>query len=212
MTSILARLQSSGTTVSGELFQYRFHLTSVSGVEFTLAQAVACAHAWQNSLKTGASPLVPLYGPATTWNPIQVDMLDPGTGKTTERGYDTVSMAGTGSSVAASLPPSVAVCVTLRSNEAGPRGRGRFYLPAPLASAASSAGRMTSATLTSFSAALANAFTFLDAVSPDIVPAIYSKAHNSIFASTRADVGDVFDSQRPRRDKLVEARSPLYFG
>jgi hypothetical protein len=203
-------LTSKGSLPSGETFQYSFYVVRDDLQNLSAGEMVLVADAWQNALKSGGTPLPPLYGPATIWSAIVADTIDAATGKVVDRAFGTVQMAGTGSGAVSALPPGVAIAVTLRTILPGPTGRGRFYLPPPLSSAAGATGRLTPAAMTTVAGALANAFTNLAGLASPVGAAVYSIKNRSAQPCSRGDVGDVFDSQRSRRDKLVEARSPVF--
>jgi len=210
MPSVLGRLTSRGSLPSGESFQYSMYVSRDDAQTISAGQMVQCADAWQNALKSGGTPLPPLYNASTIWSAIVADTVDVATGKVVDRSFGTVQMLGTGSGSTAILPPGVAVAVTLRTILPGPTGRGRFFLPPPLVTAVSTTGRLTPAALTTISGALANAVTAIGGLAAPISPAVYSIKHRSFQPCSRGDVGDVFDSQRSRRDKLVEARNPIF--
>lgn len=210
MSGPLGRLTSSGSLPTGESFVYSMYVQRDDAGNIAIAELIAAADAWQNALKTGGTPLVAAYNTTTIWSLIQCDLIDISSGHTTERGFGTVAMAGTGSGSINPLPPGVAVAVTIRSTAAGPTGRGRFYLPAPNSGQLSATGRLSTAALATFSGALANACTALAGLTNPITPCVYSRTHRLVHPGAKGDVGDVFDSMRTRRDKLIESRSPIF--
>lgn len=210
MPGPLGRFTSSGSLPSGESFIYQMYVQRNDAGNMTIADLVAAADAWQNALKTSGTPLVSAYSPTTVWSLIQADLVDVSSGHSTERGFGTVSMLGTASGGVNPLPPGVAVAVTLRSTVAGPTGRGRFYLPPPNVGQVSTTGRLSTAGLAQLAGALANAFTALAGLTNPIEACIYSRTHRLVHPAIKGDVGDVFDSMRTRRDKLIEARSPVF--
>lgn len=210
MPGTLGRLRSSGSLPSGEIFVYSMYVQRDDATPMSIAELAAAADAWQNALKTGGTPLTPIYSTNTIWSTMVADLIDVLDGKVTERAFGTVTMAGTATGGIPPLPPGVAVAVTLRSATAGPTGRGRFYLPPPTNAQVSTLGRMTPTTLSTYSGALANAFTVLNGLTNPIIPCIYSRTHRVVHPCISGDVGDVYDSMRTRRDKLVEARNPVF--
>lgn len=111
----------------------------------------------------------------------------------------------------ATLPNQCAIVVSLRSQTAGARGRGRFYLPC-LATSVDGNGRLPSLAR---STVLARTKTLLDALSAGATADLGAGPQRIIVASgagtgsnagvTSIRVGDVIDTQRRRRDALVEA-------
>ena len=210
MPGPLARLTSGGTLPSGEAFAYSFYIQRDDAGNMSVADAAAAADAWQNALKTGGTPLPGVYNTTTVWSLMTADLVDVATGKVMERGFGTVSMAGTIVPTTPPLPPGVAVAVTIRSSTAGPTGRGRFYLPSPTTGTCSATGRLTTAAFNTITGAIANGFTALAGLTNPVTPCVYSRTHRLVHPGLKGDVGDVFDSMRTRRDKLIEARQPVF--
>lgn len=77
-------------------------------------------------------------------------------------------------------------------------------MPAPAADQTSTAGRLVSATQTAFVNHVQGMLQRL--VTGAVTPVIYHRDLLTATPITRIDVGDVFDAQRRRRDKLVEVR------
>jgi hypothetical protein len=123
------------------------------------------------------------------------------TGPSVATGVADTSWLGSGS---LRVPFSTAICVTKRTLIAGRSYRGRFYWPA-LAMSVDSDGHFTPAL------ALASEFASMIAQcgntgGPDVLePVVYSAAKNAVTLVTSVAVGDVPDSQRNRRDNLVES-------
>jgi hypothetical protein len=207
---LVGRIRFPGSLPSGEIFQYAFHVVHADASPMGLSDVVAAANAFQNALKTGGTPITSLYSPSTVWALPICEVLASGSNHVEARGFGTVSMVGTAAGGSTVLPPGVAIAVTLRTHGSGPKFRGRFYLPPPYTTAVGTTGRMTSAAFTTLTSALANAFTVLNGLSPSVLPAIYHRTDHTVDPCQRGDVGDVFDSQRTRRDKLIEARNSLF--
>lgn len=102
------------------------------------------------------------------------------------------------------VPFSTSICVTKRTLIAGRSYRGRFYWPA-LAMSVDSDGH--------FTPALGLASQFAQLISEcgqtggvdTLEPVVYSAAKNAVTLVTSVAVGDVPDSQRNRRDNLIES-------
>lgn len=205
----LAKITFSGRLPAGELFQYGLWVKHSDDSAITAAQAAAAGNAFQAELLTGTTPLAAQYTPSTVFNPPVGRTIDPSNGRTLDTAFGTDTHPGTASGTVFALPPGVAVCVTLRGNTGVKPIRGRFYLPAPYSGSLQGNGRMSSAAHVVFAGALANALDALESGTPFPQAVIYSPTHRAFYEVTRADVGDVFDSMRTRRDKLVEARSTI---
>lgn len=101
------------------------------------------------------------------------------------------------------LPFSTALCVSKRTGRAGRSGRGRMYWPV-LAAAVGSNGKFTlPVTIADEFAELVVDLGNVDGVSTAIA-VVTSQTLNLVTPVTEIRVGDVPDSQRNRRDRLVE--------
>lgn len=116
-----------------------------------------------------------------------------------------VAQPGTGS---ASLPPQIALTATLRTALAGRRNRGRMYWPAMGADFGISAGQSfrypnggaLADDIASYLTSIGDAWPGPTA----IVPVVYSAVADTLTPVSEVSVGDVFDTQRRRRDEMVE--------
>lgn len=103
------------------------------------------------------------------------------------------------------FPHEVAVCVSLKTATAGRSGRGRLYLPPPRVGTGSAVGRLNGSTPSEWAAILAGFLT--NDPDNDLTSIVASKTTNALHPVTEVGIGDVFDSQRRRRNELVEIRS-----
>lgn len=209
MPGPLGKMVFSGQLPSGEVFQYGLHVMHPDSSDLTITEVSTHADTFQNALFTSGTPIGGVYTPQTTWNPPVALIINPSNGQFTEKSFGSSTRAGTASGTVFALPPGVAVCVTLRGNTGAKPIRGRFYLPPPYSGSLQNNGRMSSAAHTTMTGALADAFAALSSGSPSVRPAIYSTTTREFFEAVKGDLGDVFDSMRSRRDKLVEARSSV---
>lgn len=132
--------------------------------------------------------------------------LDPATGKQLTGAEDTRTDAGT--SAAETLPFQCAPVVSLRTATLSRAGRGRFYAPS-LAVDQVAEGRMLTAARDSLADAGLALVQGLTAAGGNVV--IYHRASGTTSLVTSLDVGDVIDTQRRRRNKLIEARTSRPF-
>src|SRR5690606_33116580 len=109
-----------------------------------------------------------------------------------------------GTSAAECLPFQCAPVVTLRTATLSRAGRGRFYAPS-LAVDQVEAGRMTTAARDTLADAAEDLVQGLTAGGGTLV--IYHRSAGTVTPVTSLDVGDVIDTQRRRRNKLIEART-----
>lgn len=116
----------------------------------------------------------------------------------------TAPVSGVSGVGAPSKTAQTARVVSLLTPFSGRRYRGRVYLPA-LASTITTAGRSTVAD--TWAPAFADFLLDVAAAFPgagSAVPVVYSAAANAVTDVTRVRVGDILDTQRRRRDTMVE--------
>lgn len=135
--------------------------------------------------------------------------------KTTSLGGDWGSAGLPGGSSTSALPPQCSVAVTLTT--AGTRGlaaKGRIFLPPMVTGIVTSGGAMAAATAQSIQTNTATLLTDLNnwpgvdaAGDPGNVVVASAVREGSMQLVTGVSVGTVVDTQRRRRNALVEARS-----
>jgi hypothetical protein len=100
------------------------------------------------------------------------------------------------------------VVFSLRTATAGGSGRGRLYWPATGIALSTTTMRVPAATVTAVLAAvesyLTSIKTAIDATLDGISLAVWSRTLESTANVTTIQMGDVVDTQRRRRDTLVE--------
>jgi len=128
--------------------------------------------------------------------------IDPSTGKQLTGTTDPRSEVGTATTE--SLPYQCSPCVSFRTATLSRAGRGRIYAPSPAAVALLD-GRLTTAAAGHLADSAEGMLGALD--SAGLQPVIYHRAAHSTTPIISLDVGDVIDTQRRRRNKLVEVRT-----
>lgn len=118
----------------------------------------------------------------------------------------TTGVALVGTDAADPLPPQTALVVSLKTAIRTRAGRGRMYLP-PFGTDQIDAGRVPAATVTAVKNAAAALVNDLQATG--YTPVIYHRGPHTTDVINQVIVGDVYDTQRRRRNKLVEARSSV---
>jgi len=187
----------SGTT-PGETWSFNVHTTG-SG---TLASAQAGAVAAASALWTGA--LDAFIADDVILTEVSTASLDEATDRQISRLADDVNLPGV--SVGESLPFQCALGVSWKTDLATRAGRGRIYLP-PISVANMAAGRVGAGSVAGIVTAVNAFWGALDTAGLSLV--IRHKAVHSSTTVTGGNVGNVIDTQRRRRNKLVEIRSPL---
>jgi len=129
----------------------------------------------------------------------KVVTVDQSTGKQITRADGAVTDAG--ADTGESLPPQVALAVTLRTALATRAGRGRIYLP-PFAVSQVVNSRMNATNKGTTLTAVKGMFDTL--ISDGHTPVLYGRTAHTVTPITTLALGDVFDTQRRRRDSYAE--------
>lgn len=190
----LYRHLAAGTT-PGEVFN--FSLWSNSALSMDAAHAV-----WEGSVTTFWSGAVAaLFANEVAITSLSTAEVNVATGRQSTRVDSAVSLPGT--STAEMLPFQCATAVSLRTIFATRSGRGRFFLP-PVSVAAIASGRL----LTTATNTLADGVEalMLSMQTGGATPVVYSRVARAAVTINAIDVGNVIDTQRRRRNKLIEAR------
>ena len=168
----------------------------------TLSSAQTAWEAAVTALWTGELDAVVTADVAVT--EVSTASIDPATGRQMSRLIDDVSLPG----VAAGemLPFQCASSVSWRTALATRAGRGRIYLP-PLAVSTVDTGRLSSAAVTAIVGAVEAFWGSLDG--DGLAPILFGRTTFTQTPITGADVGNVIDTQRRRRNKLIEVRTAV---
>jgi hypothetical protein len=196
----------SGALPPGDVWQVGFHFTTPDVPSQVAGDAVLAAQTFADSLWNGAAGGSPgvktLYPNGTTFNQITIYTLDRATGHALTKATVGLALAGTAASTA--LPNQLAVAVSLNSNTPGRRGRGRAFMPAPAATLLTPLGRISPGTVTNIAQSVGISLRLMQ--TSGFPPCLFTPGQPDRLI-TAGSVGDVFDTQRRRRNKLVEARS-----
>lgn len=192
----------SGATAEGETFTYTWWANSIRA----LADAQTAAVAWNLALWNGASAGNGLKDHVTagvTMQSVKTITVDQATGLQSTRA-DTAQVIP-GVAAGSAMPGDVSLVVSLRTALATRRGRGRFYLPQPAASQVLATGRVLTDFITDLISSLTAAWTAYNTGVDR--PVVYSRTGRTIQNITSFNIGDLYDTQRRRQNKLVEART-----
>lgn len=187
---------------AGEVWSFSVHTQKAGGTlaGASAAWAAAAPVLWNG---TGATDSIGQYCKSTTTatdaSTAEIDVL---TGRQLGRIDVVLTLAGSGTSE--SLPPQVSAACSLRTALATRRGRGRFYLP-PFVTDTDTGGLLDATVQGVVSLACQKFLQSL--VTATYVPIIWHRDTKTYDNVVTIDVGNVFDTQRRRRNKLVETRS-----
>jgi hypothetical protein len=196
------------------LYQNRFIGTLPEGDTFTFSwwtdstQDLATVQAgnvqWAQDLWAGATDgagLEDLLPSSCVLTTVRTGLITQETGQQQAVDEDTVNLPGV--ATGNSLPNDVALVVSLRTNLANRRGRGRFYLPSLVATTLTAAGRLDPTAQQNIVDSLANAWNGYTGIGD---PVVYSRTQRTIEDVISFDVGDLFDTQRRRENKVAQSR------
>ena len=159
---------------------------------------------WAQDLWAGATDgegLEDLLPSSCVLTTVRTGLITQATGQQQAVDEDTVNLPGV--ATGNSLPNDVALVVSLRTNLANRRGRGRFYLPSLVATTLTAAGRLDPTAQQNIVDSLANAWNGYTGVGD---PVVYSRTQRTIEDVISFDVGDLFDTQRRRENKVSQSR------
>lgn len=190
----LFRHVASGTT-QGEVWSFTLHTEGSNTIDSAQAGFSSSMDSfWTGGLDAFVSTTVALTETSTA-------SIDEGTGHQITRVNDDVEVPGV--ATGESLPYQCATAVSTRTALATRSGRGRFYLP-PLAVSVMDAGRLSDTAQAGILAAAEALFAGL--ATAGLAPVLFNRASKATTPITRIDVGNVIDTQRRRRNKLIEVR------
>lgn len=195
---------------SNEVWSVGFHYAPTDATPLLLpaeiqAWAVAAATYLGGAESTTAS-VSSQMGTGVTVNRLDIYGY-PDTGPATVQGSASLDYSGTGT---VRMPQQCAMGVSLRTAFAGASRRGRFYWPC-LAATLGTGGKMAVASNTAVQFA-----NILEGIgdaggAAAMRPVVYSPTLDLLTPVTSVRVGDVIDTQRRRRDTLVESyQSTVY--
>lgn len=186
-------------TFPGEIWSFGLYTDSNLSV-------AASQSAWMTGITNFWSEATALFSTdVATTRAVTVE-LDPSTGSQLTGAEDTRTDVGT--SAAETLPFQCAPVVSLRTATLSRAGRGRFYAPS-LAVDQVAGGRLLIAARDTLADAALELVQGLTAAGGNLV--IYHRGPGTTTPVTSLDVGDVIDTQRRRRNQLVEARTSRPF-
>lgn len=189
-----------GTLPEGDTFTFSWWTDSTQDLATVQAGNVQWAQdLWAGAVDgEGLEDLLPSSCVLTT---VRTGLITQETGQQQAVDEDTVNLPGV--ATGNSLPNDVALVVSLRTNLANRRGRGRFYLPSLVATTLTAAGRLDPTAQQNIVDSLANAWNGYTGIGD---PVVYSRTQRTIEDVISFDVGDLFDTQRRRENKVSQSR------
>jgi len=189
----LFRHVASGTYPGGEVWSFTLHTQgspTIAAAEAAWLAAVTAGWTghWDGQVST-----------AVSWTGTTTASLDTVTLKQITRMADVVAKPGL--NVAETLPAQCTSAVSTLSALATRSGRGRFYLPA-LAISTMATGKLSSTNVTTMVAGAKAMFDSL--LGAGLQPVLVNTKTKVVTTVTSFKVGNVVDTQRRRRNKLVE--------
>jgi hypothetical protein len=157
-----------------------------------------------NGVATPADSIKQLIPTVSGIDQTTVTEIDPLTGKQLGKIATAETLVGTNAN--GPLPPQCSVVVSLRTALFQRSGRGRFFLPA-YGTDKVSAGRILAGAVTQTVTAAQKMIQSLNGAGYTVC--IYHRTPKTHDNVVTVDVGDVFDTQRRRRNKLIEVRTSL---
>lgn len=181
----------------------------------TLPIPSAFGTAVANAAYTYFAALAPYTSAMVGFSGVRLDWY--GSTGSHDASLDATPTSGSASgSAAGNHPPQTAVVASLRSALPGPKGRGRMYLPLLSGTVNTSTGAFPSADATSIATATKNYLAAVSALTSwgggTWFPVVASRTGTpSTHAVTAVKVGNVFDTQRRRRNKVIEVYSTVTY-
>lgn len=194
----LYRIDFRGTLHAAETFQHGHHVSSADTASGVATDAAA---QWLAILAVGA--FNGLYSTGVQWTDVNVSEL--GATPASPIVTSTVaSIADGGTSAGTSLPNQVSPCISLTSLTAGSRARGRMYLPPTTTATATTSGRISTTDATTIADNVEDYFDAMSAAGHSHVVVSSAGGVYTTYPLVSIRLGNVFDTQRSRRNDLAE--------
>lgn len=214
----LFRLTWSGLLGPGddEIFSYTRHaigdpFSDIGTVADSAATDVTDFLAESTTGSVSFTTIGQAFPTSTKWTMLKVYSVDEATGVLADDpAVRTLTDHGLGTGVP-NLTHQDAFCVTLQTSERNRQSRNRFYLPTMIAAVLADSGHVRPTFVDDIQTQLKLANTAHLAEDPSWQYCVYSPSLHLASLAQRWYSGDVMDTIRRRRNKLVEARHALSF-
>jgi hypothetical protein len=192
-----------GTLSGGEIWNCGYHFQTPDFPALHASDALVVAGVFIDSLWNGAaggSPGIKQYCSHTTGLAgVTVYVLDPTSGRAVDKA--TATNVSPGTLAGAALPNQVALCVSHHTATPGRIGRGRSYLPGPAANSLDANTNLNPVVRDGYAQSVGRSLLLMQ--TSGYTPVLFTKAKPNR-AITSVSAGIILDTQRRRRNKLVE--------
>lgn len=198
------RLVATGHT-PGEIFTFGVHVQKVGGsVELAEDAWHTALNLLWNGVATPADSIKQLVSTTVGVDQSSATELSAIDGRNLSQSLQGETLVGT--ATGEPLPPQVSAVVTLRTALANRSGRGRFYLP-PYTVDQVIADRLDATSQGETVEAAQGMIQSLNGAGYEVI--VYHRLDFTGTVVTGIDVGDVYGTQRRRRNKLIPSRQSL---
>lgn len=160
---------------------------------------------WHTALGLGWAQWAPQYSSDVAISESSTYLVTQATGHATEKDTDSEALAGS-AAAGELLPPQCSIVVSLRTGLLASRGlTGRIFLPGPTPASLTN-GLLEAAAITDFTDGLTAMF---NSIKAHQVPVLYQRKTFAVKTLSSYNVGNVLDTQRRRRDALIETRTTV---
>jgi hypothetical protein len=212
----LALLVWSGTlgTSEDEIFSYKRHAgiivpEDLEDVMDSAANDVTDLLAESSTAGGGFSVVGDYWHSSVAWTMLKGYIIDEATGANLSVEPAVRILTDVGTSFASKLPNQDALAITTQMFPRGRQSMNRFYLPPMVEAVMASTGHVTGEVIDDIQTQLKLANTAHKAESPSWEYGVYSTTGHNMQVIDRYHSGDVMDTIRRRRNKLIESRHNL---
>ncbi len=196
------RHRFTGTLAAGDQFSYQWYVNSIRDIGTAHGAAIVWNQTVWNGATAGNGYKDHVTADVAMASVITAE-INVANGKQLARRENGQVIAGT--VVGSALPADVALVVSLRTDLPQRSGRGRFYMPQPASVNLQGNGRVAADLVNDLMAALTAAWAAYNTGVDR--PVIYSPTFRLTRNITSFNVGDLYDTQRRRENKVTEVRT-----
>lgn len=197
-----------------EIFSYKRHVgmvdpTDLEAVMDSAANDVTDLLAESTTGGVSFATIGEAFPAHVQWTLLKGYIIDEATGANLSLEPSVRVLTDVGASFAKSLPNQDALAITTQMFPRGRRSMNRFYLPPMVDAVLAPSGHVIGTFVDDLQTALKLANTAHKVEDPSWEYGVYSEAGHNMQAIDRYHSGDVMDTIRRRRNKLIEARHNL---